>query len=134
MSTSDARPATATCGGGPGPRRYGHSAEHAPQRRHSATTSPPHTPPRNTANTNTTGVSTMDRIILGAGALNWHPDERRIDRYGAVHLDRNPDDTTPSPVLFDAAPVGTHGRLVAVIVGTRPTFHLGDLARGVGSD
>ena len=81
----------------------------------------------------------MDTIILATGALYWHPDERRIDRYGTVHLHRNPDTTDPEAddadwVVFDAAPVGTHGRLVAVIVGTLPAFHLGDLARGLAPD
>lgn len=51
-----------------------------------------------------------------------------------MHLTRNPDDTTPDPVLFDTAPVGARGQLVAVITGTRPAFHLGDLARGLGAD
>ncbi len=77
----------------------------------------------------------MDTVILGAGALNWRADERRTDRYGTVHLNRVPSavdhDATPDPERFDTAPVGAHGRLVAVIVGTRPTSHIGDLARGV---
>lgn len=75
----------------------------------------------------------MDIMLLGTGVLSWHPDERRIDRYGTVHLNSTPDDTAFTPVLFDAAPVGTHGQLVAVIVATRPSFHLGDHARGLGS-
>ncbi|GAA1937853.1 hypothetical protein [Amycolatopsis minnesotensis] len=76
----------------------------------------------------------MDEIILGTGVLNWHADERRIDRYGTVHLTRNPDDGTPDSVLFDTAPVGARGQLVAVITGTRPAFHLGDIAHGLGVD
>lgn len=78
----------------------------------------------------------MDVVILGTGALNWHADERRTDRYGTVHLNHNPsvvyhDDAAPDRERFDTAPVGVHGRLVAVIVDTRPTSHIGDLARGV---
>ncbi|MFD9964013.1 hypothetical protein [Amycolatopsis sp. NPDC058986] len=76
----------------------------------------------------------MGTIILGTGILTWHPDERRTDRYGAVHLTRTLDNAAPDPVVFDTAPVGAPGRLVAVIVGTRPAFHLGDLARGIGPD
>jgi hypothetical protein len=74
----------------------------------------------------------MDTIVLDRGALNWHPDERRIDRYGTVHLNSTPDGRAFTPVLFDAAPVGTRGRRVAVIVATRSSFHLGDHVRGVG--
>lgn len=79
-----------------------------------------------------------DIVILGTGALNWHADERRTDRYGTVHLNHNnpsavhhDDEATPGPERFDNAPVGAHGRLVAVIVDTRPTSHIGDLAHGV---
>lgn len=76
----------------------------------------------------------MDTVILGAGTLNWHADERRTDRYGTVHLNRTPSavdhDATPNPERFNTAPVGAHGRLVAIIVGTRPAHHIGDLARG----
>ncbi len=72
----------------------------------------------------------MDNIVLGTGVLNWHPDERRTDRYGTVYLNRAPDDHTFDPVRFDDPPVGTRGRLVAVILATRPSFHVGDWSRG----
>lgn len=72
-------------------------------------------------------------VILGAGALNWHAGEGRTGRYGAVYLDRGPDGGPPDPAPFDAAPIGSHGRLVAVVLGIRSSsLHLGGLAHGVG--
>ncbi|MGW5646226.1 hypothetical protein ACWEV3_40225 [Saccharopolyspora sp. NPDC003752] len=72
----------------------------------------------------------MDIVDLGTGALYWHADERRTDRYGTVHLNKTPEGDTPDPITFGNAPIGTHGRLVAVILDTRPAFHLGDWTQG----
>lgn len=69
---------------------------------------------------------------LGSGVLNWHPDERRTDRYGTVHLNRNPTGVTGDYVRFTAPPTGSHGTLVAVVLAVRPSSHIGDLSRGLG--
>jgi hypothetical protein len=69
-------------------------------------------------------------IDLGTGSLNWHADERRTDRYGTVHLNRDLDSADYDPVLFDGAPVGEAGQLVAVMISTGRSFHAGDWARG----
>ncbi|MBB5157445.1 hypothetical protein [Saccharopolyspora phatthalungensis] len=73
----------------------------------------------------------MDTVVLGTGRLYWDSDERRTDRYGTVCLTRATRDHTPDLVTFDAAPVGMHGHLVAVVLATRPSPHSGDWARGL---
>lgn len=70
-----------------------------------------------------------DAITLGEGVLSWPPCERHTDRYGTVCLDRGPDRVESVP--FDTAPVGTHGHLVAVVLATRTSPHVGDWARGL---
>lgn len=76
-------------------------------------------------------TSTPDTTILGTGILRWATDERITDRYGTVTLDRalagHPTDLT----VFTTAPIGARGRLVAVILRTRPSPHCGDLVRGL---
>ncbi|MEV5279651.1 hypothetical protein ACFYMW_25295 [Streptomyces sp. NPDC006692] len=66
-------------------------------------------------------------ISLGVGVLSWTSFERQSDRYGAVHLSYG----LPDAASFEAAPTGKHGRLSAIIIETRPSIHLGDLARGL---
>jgi hypothetical protein len=74
----------------------------------------------------------MKAFDLGTGNLNWHPDERRIDRYGTVHLDQDHDDPYCfDPVQFSEAPVGEDGELIAVVLQTRRSSHIGDLFRGL---
>ncbi|KAA2253298.1 hypothetical protein F0L68_33345 [Solihabitans fulvus] len=73
----------------------------------------------------------MDSIVLGTGILRWQRYERQTDRYGTVNLDRAPYGESVDLTPFDTAPVGTRGRLVAVIVDTRRSPHCGDLARGI---
>jgi hypothetical protein len=74
----------------------------------------------------------MDTIALGTGILRWSRHERITDRYGTVNLDNAPDGADFDPARFDTAPIGTRGRLVAVILRTRRSPHCGDLARGFG--
>ena len=68
-------------------------------------------------------------MIIGIGILYWPRDERISDRYGAVTLDRAIGSDARVP--FDAVPIGARGRLIAVILATRPSLHCGDLARGI---
>lgn len=62
----------------------------------------------------------MDTIALGTGILRWSRHERIADRYGTVNLDHAPDGADFDPTRFDTAPIGTRGRLIAVILCTRP--------------
>ncbi len=74
----------------------------------------------------------MDTIVLGQGVLGWPADERHSDRYGLIHLNAIPDSAHFTPLQFDTALVGTHGHLVAVVLETRPSPHIGDFGRAVG--
>jgi hypothetical protein len=74
--------------------------------------------------------STVDVTVLGTGILRWASDERISDRYGTVTLDRAPHGHPVDLVVFDAAPIGARGRLVAVVLHTRRSPHCGDLVRG----
>ena len=67
-------------------------------------------------------------IILGEGILNWFPVERIGDRYGAVHLEGE----RGRYAAFENAPAGTRGTIIAHILQTRPSGHIGDLFRGIG--
>jgi hypothetical protein len=74
----------------------------------------------------------VDTTPLGQGVLGWPAEERHADRYGLIHLSAVPDTANFTPVPFNTAPVGAHGHLVAVVLETRPSPHIGDLSRGVG--
>lgn len=74
----------------------------------------------------------MDTTVLGRGVLGWPAEERHSDRYGLIHLNAIPDTAHFTPASFDSAPVGAHGRLVAVVLETRPSPHIGDFGRAVG--
>jgi hypothetical protein len=67
-------------------------------------------------------------IKLGEGVLNWYRFERQTDRYGSVHLQAH----GGGFVSLAAAPVRTRGDLVATILETRHSLHIGDLFRGIG--
>ncbi len=70
-------------------------------------------------------------IELGTGQLSWHAHERRSDRYGTIALW---DDATPGgdgkhlPWPDEAnAMQGQSGYLVAYVIETRKSDHVGDL-------
>lgn len=67
---------------------------------------------------------------LGRGQLTWFRDERISDRYGAVYLDSG-DPDAPSADLAPEPPNGTPGRLVALVLETRHSEHIGDMFRGL---
>jgi hypothetical protein len=73
----------------------------------------------------------MDIIVLGTGILLWPSHERISDRYGTVTLDSAPDGRGRTPAAFTDPPLGTHGRMVAVVLDTRHSPHCGDLVRGL---
>jgi hypothetical protein len=90
------------------------------------------------------------RVLIGEGGLNWPASERRSDRYGRVGLQR----VGPMPATTEALAAGIEpgtlyptgdwillsgmeaalapGRLVAEVVETRQSGHIGDLFRGIG--
>lgn len=68
-------------------------------------------------------------MVLGTGVLSWHTVERRTDRYGAVKLLRGPQSSCG--VILANPPVGRRGRLVAEVLETRRSCHIGDLFRGL---
>jgi hypothetical protein len=73
----------------------------------------------------------MDTIVLGTGVLLWPRHERISDRYATVTLHHAPNDRDRTPAAFADPPLGTHGRMVAVILDTRHSPHCGDLVRGL---
>ena len=73
-------------------------------------------------------MSVMKRVALGIGNLGWHRHERVSDRYGTVNLSNLDDSDTY--VRFDDAPIGEDGDLVAVVLETRLSAHIGDVFRG----
>lgn len=75
--------------------------------------------------------------FLGEGRLNWTRYERIGDRYGAVMLQTAGGDfdglheaADARYAAFEDAPFGRRGRLVAEVVETRPSPHIGDLFHG----
>lgn len=72
----------------------------------------------------------MDTTIIGTGFLTWHSVERQCDRYGTVNLYAAPDSDHDVPL--DLTPVGQVGTLVAHVVETRQSGHVGDLFRSIG--
>lgn len=68
-------------------------------------------------------------MILGKGFLNWGRSERITDRYGAIGLwEQNTEKTIP----LENKPVeGTPGKLIAKIIETRKSKHIGDIFHGI---
>ena len=80
---------------------------------------------------------TATTTILAEGRLNWARFERVEDRYGTVTIQTSGAlfDGTNDPggtyAEFRDAPIGITGRLVAHVLETRESPHIGDLFRGV---
>lgn len=74
-------------------------------------------------------------ILLGKGRLTWGRYERVSDRYGGVALMSDGDSLTPPTddkyEQFVDAPFGAHGTLMAVVLETRESTHIGDISRGL---
>lgn len=80
----------------------------------------------------------MEGIKLGRGVLTWDASERRSDRYGAVWLIPEGENSLTEgrpPSLVDAVHNlewdGSEGELIAVVTATRESTHIGDLAHGI---
>jgi len=74
-------------------------------------------------------TKTKNKILLGIGILNWDRGERVSDRYGFVKLftSVNNEET----LLFDKSQNDKKGRLIAEVIRTRKSDHIGDLFHGV---
>src|SRR5260370_34176704 len=68
---------------------------------------------------------TATATTLGEGVLNWSRYERISDRYGAIHL------SIGNYITWKDAPADTRGTLVAYVLATRQSRHIGDLFRGI---
>lgn len=71
----------------------------------------------------------QNKILLGQGVLGWMAHERRSDRYGYVYLD-NKDGRKASDTDITYL-VGKRGRLMAKVVETRKSSHIGDFFRNI---
>lgn len=75
-------------------------------------------------------------LVIGEGILTWNRGERISDRYGTIYLMAGGgnslvgEDEVHRPVLRtpDGEPLG---HLVAEVVATRESTHIGDLFRGI---
>lgn len=70
-----------------------------------------------------------NKILLGIGILNWDRGERVSDRYGFVKLFTSVG--IEETLLFDEDHKDRKGRLVAKVIETRKSDHIGDLFHGV---
>ena len=67
--------------------------------------------------------------LLGTGVLNWDRTERVSNRYGSVFLLLNEEVGCEERV--DLKSIKGHGQLIAKILEVRPSYHVGDLFRGI---
>lgn len=77
----------------------------------------------------------MTKHVLGTGALNWDRSERVSNRYGFVaFFETDSRDAYIAPWTLDTVLLrrlaGTRGRLVAKVVTSRVSTHIGDLSLG----
>lgn len=73
-------------------------------------------------------------IELGIGVLSWTGAERRSDRYGTVMLMTDPGTLMTEPRGYInplESPVGQRGSIIAEVIETRDSDHIGDLFRGL---
>ncbi len=82
----------------------------------------------------------MGEYVLGTGVLTWEAGERRSDRYGSVFLmpegqnslSIDPGEGTDAGRTYiGLTRVDGRGRLIAEVLKTRQSTHIGDLARGL---
>jgi len=77
-------------------------------------------------------------IELGTGQLTWNTFERRTDRYGSVALmdDAKPGGSGKQIQWAEGAAemAGAFGYLVAYVIETRKSDHIGDLFRGIAPE
>lgn len=72
--------------------------------------------------------------VIGRGVMNWPRAERQTDRYGLIMLGDDWEkyiNDTGGYVPLDESAAGQVGSLIAVVLETRDSPHIGDLARGI---
>lgn len=69
-------------------------------------------------------------MVIGTGRLSWDRSERVSDRYGTVQLFDGDAEVTPD-LAFVRATVPARGHLIAKVLYTRKSEHVGDLFRGI---
>ena len=73
-----------------------------------------------------------DRQHLATGWLQWPTKERRSDRYGTVRLFKfDPNENETSFSDYSDLPLGKYGKLIAEVIETQESSHIGDLFRGL---
>lgn len=81
-------------------------------------------------------MNLLSAILIGVGGLTWDGRERRTDRYGTIAVsDTNAEEeqiTTGSHLKWGVIDRyrGCCGKLVAKIIATGQSVHIGDLFRG----
>lgn len=86
----------------------------------------------NATNSNKSDNHTADcgnATLLGTGVLTWNRSERVTDRYGTVRLGPAPD--AESTITLSNTNAGCRGTLIARILATRKSTHVGDLFRNL---
>ncbi len=74
----------------------------------------------------------MGEYVLGTGVLTWARGERVSDRYGSVFLmPEGQDSLNHGDPFVDLTRVDGHGRLIAEVLKTRQSTHIGDFFRGL---
>lgn len=79
----------------------------------------------------------MQKILLGSGPLTWDGAERRSDRYGTIFFhptsanEAKPLDEISFSKEIVEKHVGERGKLIAEVINTRKSEHLGDWFRGI---
>jgi len=77
-------------------------------------------------------VKMSEDVMLGEGVLGWNREERVSDRYGSVILFTNAIQGCSSSLsMTGKVKEGAYGELIAVVVETRASYHIGDLFRGI---
>lgn len=71
-----------------------------------------------------------NQLHLATGWLQWPRVERRSNRYGTVRLFEFPRERD-TMVDYPSLPLGKYGRLVAEVIETQESSHVGDLFRGL---
>ncbi len=74
----------------------------------------------------------MAEYVLGTGVLTWARGERVSDRYGSVFLmPEGQDSLNHGDPFVDLTRVDGRGRLIAEVLKTRQSTHIGDFFRGL---
>lgn len=80
-------------------------------------------------------METKQEYLIGTGILTWDKNERISDRYGSVWLMNSGNSLSEgidvAKINLDKSLIGKHVKLMAEIVETRQSTHVGDLFRGI---